>query len=40
VSEAMRRLAENVSNEQGQAMLRRVGTDFDEAADQLEKKNS
>lgn len=33
-----RRLAENVSSDQDQAMLKRVAKDFDEAADQLEKK--
>jgi hypothetical protein len=35
-----RRLAENVSSDADQAMLRRVAKDFDEAADELEKKNS
>jgi len=33
-----RRLAENVSTDQDQAMFRRVAKDFDEAADELEKK--
>jgi hypothetical protein len=32
-----RRLAENVSSERDQAMLRRVAKDFDEAAAALEK---
>ncbi|HKC03067.1 MAG TPA: hypothetical protein VKC17_07165 [Sphingomicrobium sp.] len=35
-----RGLAESVSTEKDQAMLRRVAKDFYEAADQLEKKNS
>jgi hypothetical protein len=35
-----RRLAENVSSEKDQEMLKRVAKDFDEAADDLEKKNS
>ena len=35
-----RRLAENVSTDQGQAMLKRVARDFDDAADELEKKDS
>ena len=35
-----RRLAENVSTEMDQAMLRRVAKDFDAAADGLEKKNN
>ena len=35
-----RRLAENVSTENDQAMLTRVAKDFDEAADALEKRNS
>jgi hypothetical protein len=34
-----RRLAESVSTDKDQAMLRRVAKDFDEAADELEKKN-
>jgi hypothetical protein len=34
-----RRLAESVSTETDQAMLKRVAKDFDEAADELEKKN-
>jgi hypothetical protein len=33
-----RRLAESVSTEQDQALLRREASDFDEAADKLEKK--
>ena len=33
-----RRLAQNVSTEKDQAMLRRVAKDFDEAADALDKK--
>ena len=33
-----RRLAENVSTDEDQAMLRRMAKDFDEAADALEKK--
>ena len=35
-----RRLAENVSTDQDQAMFWRVAKDFDEAADELEKKTS
>ena len=35
-----RRLAENVSTDQDQAMFRRVANDFDEAANELEKKTS
>jgi hypothetical protein len=35
-----RRLAENVSTDQDQAMFRRVAKDFDESADELEKKTS
>ena len=35
-----RRLAESVSTEADQAMLRRVARDFDEAAEELEKKAS
>ncbi len=35
-----RRLAENVSTDQDQAMFRRVAKDFDEAAAELEKKTS
>jgi hypothetical protein len=34
-----RRLAESVSTDKDQVMLRRVAKDFDEAADELEKKN-
>ena len=34
-----RRLAESVSTDKDQAMLRRVAKDFDEAADALEKKS-
>jgi hypothetical protein len=33
-----RRLAENVSSEEDQAMLRRFAADFDRAAEELEKK--
>ena len=33
-----RRLAEHVSAEKDQALLRRLARDFDEAADELEKK--
>ena len=33
-----RRLAENVSSESDQAMLRRVARDFDDAAEELENK--
>jgi len=33
-----RRLAESVSSERDRAMLKRVARDFDEAADELEKK--
>jgi hypothetical protein len=33
-----RRLAQNVSTDKDQSMLRRVAKDFDEAADELEKK--
>jgi len=35
-----RRLAESVSTDADQAMLRRVAKDFDDAADELEKKNN
>jgi hypothetical protein len=35
-----RRLAENVSTDRDQAMLRRVAKDFEDAADELEKKRS
>lgn len=35
-----RRLAESVSTDQDQAMLKRVAQDFDDAADELEKKTS
>ena len=35
-----RRLAENVSTDQDQAMLRRVATAFDEAAAELEMQTS
>lgn len=35
-----RRLAESVSTDQDQAMLRRLAKDFDEAADELEKKKT
>lgn len=33
-----RRLAEHVSGDNDQALLRRLAKDFDEAADELEKK--
>jgi hypothetical protein len=33
-----RRLAENVSCEEDQALLKRIARDFDEAADELEQK--
>lgn len=33
-----RRLAENVSCEEDQALLKRIARDFDEAADELERK--
>jgi hypothetical protein len=33
-----RRLAENVSSDQDQELLRRIAKEFDEAADELEKK--
>jgi hypothetical protein len=33
-----RRLAESVGSDKDQAMLKRVAKDFDEAADELEKK--
>ena len=35
-----RRLAESVPTEKDQAMLRRVAKDFEEAADELEKKTN
>jgi hypothetical protein len=35
-----RRLAENVSVEKDRAILRRVAKDFDEAADELDKKDA
>jgi len=35
-----RRLAENVSTDQDQAMLMRLAKDFDEAADELEKRKA
>jgi hypothetical protein len=35
-----RRLAETVSNERDRAMLRRIAREFDETADEIEKKNS
>jgi len=35
-----RRLAETASNEKDRAMLRRVARDFDQAADELEKKGN
>jgi hypothetical protein len=34
-----RRLAENVTSDKDQAMLKRVARDFDEAADDLENRN-
>jgi hypothetical protein len=34
-----RRLAENVSTDEDQAILTRLAKDFDQAADELEKKN-
>lgn len=39
-AERCRRMAEYVSTEDDQAMLRRVAREFDEAADKLEKKQS
>ena len=35
-----RRLAEYVSSDQDQAMLKRVAKDFEEAAEELERKSS
>lgn len=35
-----RRLSEYVSSDEDQALLKRVAKDFDEAADELEKKSS
>ncbi len=34
-----RRLAESIPSERDQAMLRRVAQDFEQAADEIEKKN-
>jgi len=37
-AERCRRLAENVSSDEDQALLKRIARDFDEAADELEQK--
>jgi hypothetical protein len=39
-AERCRRLAENVSSDKDQAMLRRIALEFDEAAAELEKQKS